>query len=148
MTPASRTGAWSGLALRTGQEPMIHRSTTSVALWRLREGDVTGVSVTLRGRHALDFLDGVLHVVLPQFRPFHGYSTSRRDQHGNCTFPRKSPRVFPILRPHYERFRPRANRPGLSMTLDTHSSRAGGSVSRIRQRGQALLTGLGRPLIS
>lgn len=147
MTPETITGAWCGLFSMTGHDPKIHYSTSSVAAWRLREGDIVGISVILRGEEAMDFRSTVVNVVLPQVRPFEGFSTSTVDNAGNCTLPRSNPLLFPSLQPNYERFRPLTLRSGLTITLHTNSAAAGGTNERIIARSLSLLTGLGRPMI-
>src|SRR4051812_28871662 len=45
------------LATIAGQKPSIRRARKSIAQFKLREGMAVGVSVTLRGERAFEFLD-------------------------------------------------------------------------------------------
>lgn len=146
MTPEVMTGVWCALYAMTRKVPKLRISSSSVASWRLRKGELVGLTVTLHGDDAMDFRDTVVNTVLPQMRPFEGYSIHTIDKAGNCTLPRPNPLLFPALQPHYERYRPRAHRGGLSMTIHTNAAAAGGTKNQILARSLSMLTGLSRPL--
>ena len=68
-------------ALRTlgdivGQRPIITKAKTSIAGFKLREGQNVGVSVTLRGQRMYDFLYRLINVALPRVRDFRGVSST------------------------------------------------------------------------
>src|SRR2546427_377383 len=47
------------LATIAGQQPNVRRARKSIAAFKLREGNPVGVSVTLRGERAYEFLDQI-----------------------------------------------------------------------------------------
>ncbi len=79
----------------TGQKPVVRHAKLSVSNFKLREGQPVGVSVTLRGEAAYDFLDKIIHVVLPRVRDFRGVSHKIFDRFGNCSFGITDHTVFP-----------------------------------------------------
>ena len=60
------------LATIAGQKPNIRRARKSIANFKLREGMPVGLSVTLRGERAYEFLDRLLSVAIPRIRDFRG----------------------------------------------------------------------------
>ena len=60
-------GAVADLTAITGQKPVVIKSRTSIATFKLREGMPVGVKVTLRGDRMWDFLDRLISVVLPDW---------------------------------------------------------------------------------
>ena len=56
----------------TGQKPIVCRAKKSVANFKLREGMVIGVKVTLRDERMYEFLDRFFNVALPRVRDFRG----------------------------------------------------------------------------
>ena len=58
------------LTLITGQKPVLSRSRKSISNFKLREGLPVGLTVTLRGDRMWDFLEKLIHVVLPRVRDF------------------------------------------------------------------------------
>ena len=60
------------LATIAGQKPSIRRARKSIAQFKVREGMPVGVSVTLRGDRAYEFLDRLISVSLPRVRDFRG----------------------------------------------------------------------------
>jgi large subunit ribosomal protein L5 len=74
------------LALIAGQKPVITKAKTSIAGFKLREGQAIGTKVTLRGDRMWEFLDRLLSTALPRIRDFRGLSPKQFDGHGNYTF--------------------------------------------------------------
>ena len=64
------------IAAITGQKPCVCRAKKSVANFKLREGMVVGVKVTLRGDMMYEFLDRLFSVALPRVRDFRGISAT------------------------------------------------------------------------
>lgn len=83
------------LALITGQKPAPRRARQSIAAFKLREGDVVGYQVTLRGTRKIHFLDKLIHVAIPQTRDFRGLKTTSIDEMGNYTLGIKEHTIFP-----------------------------------------------------
>ncbi len=73
------------LAKISGQKPMITKAKTSVAGFRLREGNEIGCKVTLRGQRMYEFLDRLITIALPRIRDFRGVNPNSFDGHGNYT---------------------------------------------------------------
>lgn len=150
MKPESRTGAWTALYRRTGHSPKMHRSEKSVASWRLREGDYVGLSVKRTAHEAMSFRETRVMRVIPQFRPFQGYSLSDIDaRSGQCTLPILNPLAFSALESYYELLVPRCSEPGLAVTIHTNATAGRTSQGKQGQGQTARGTGVeGRRLPS
>lgn len=85
------------LAAITGQTPRTTAARISVASFKLREGQIIGVSVTLRGERMWSFFDKVMSVVLPQLKDFNGIPTTAFDNSGNYNLGMKEQIVFPEI---------------------------------------------------
>ena len=83
------------LALITGQKPSEKKAKKSIAAFKVREGDLAGYQVTLRGAHMRAFLDKLINVALPRTRDFRGLKPSAIDEMGNFTIGIKEHTVFP-----------------------------------------------------
>ena len=83
------------LALITGQKPSPRPARLSIAAFKLREGDIVGYQVTLRGARMNDFLNKLIHIALPQTRDFRGLKTTSIDEMGNYTLGIKEHTIFP-----------------------------------------------------
>ena len=83
------------LAQITGQKAAPRAARQSIAAFKLREGDIVGYQVTLRGRRMIHFLDKLIHVALPQTRDFRGLKTTSVDEMGNYTLGFKDHTIFP-----------------------------------------------------
>jgi large subunit ribosomal protein L5 len=70
------------LAAMTGQKPEIRRAKKSIAGFKLREGTVVGLRVTLRRDRMVDFFERLVRIVLPRVRDFTGLAVSNIDAHG------------------------------------------------------------------
>lgn len=85
------------LAAITGQKPVACRAKKSVANFKLREGQVIGVKVTLRGDIMYEFLDRLFNVALPRVRDFRGINPNSFDGRGNYSFGLKEQLIFPEI---------------------------------------------------
>lgn len=83
------------LAQITGQKAAPRAARQSIAAFKLREGDIVGYQVTLRGKRMIHFLDKLIHVALPQTRDFRGLKTTSVDEMGNYTLGIKEHTIFP-----------------------------------------------------
>jgi len=83
------------LALITGQKPSSQLAKKSIAQFKVREGQLVGYRVTLRGKMAKTFLDKLIHIALPRTRDFRGLSPDGVDEMGNYTFGIKESTIFP-----------------------------------------------------
>ena len=83
------------LALITGQKVAARPAKQSIASFKLREGEIVGYQVTLRGENMFSFLDKLIHVALPQTRDFRGLKTTAIDEMGNITIGIPEHSIFP-----------------------------------------------------
>jgi large subunit ribosomal protein L5 len=79
----------------SGQKPLVTKAKTSVASFRLREGNEIGCKVTLRGKRMYEFLDRLVSIALPRIRDFRGINPNSFDGHGNYTLGLAEQVVFP-----------------------------------------------------
>ncbi len=83
------------LAKITGQKPSERVAKQSIASFKLREGEIVGYQVTLRGARMQDFLDKLVNIALPRTRDFRGLSVKSIDAMGNYTIGIKENSIFP-----------------------------------------------------
>jgi large subunit ribosomal protein L5 len=81
----------------TGQQPIQTKAKKSIASFKLREGNVIGIKVTLRGDRMYEFMDRLVNIVIPRFRDFHGLSPKAFDPAGNYSIGISDQSVFPEL---------------------------------------------------
>jgi large subunit ribosomal protein L5 len=81
----------------TGQQPVKTMSRKSIAGFKIRENQVVGLMVTLRGERMYDFLDKVISIALPRVRDFRGLSENAFDGRGNYHIGLKEQTVFPEI---------------------------------------------------
>jgi large subunit ribosomal protein L5 len=87
----------------TGQAPVKTLAKKSVAGFKIRENQVVGLMVTLRGQRMYDFLEKLVKTALPRVRDFKGLSTKSFDGHGNYSIGLREQIVFPeTSREHLE----------------------------------------------
>lgn len=79
----------------TGQTPVSTKAKKSVAGFKIREGQVVGVMVTLRGKRMYDFLEKLVKISIPRIRDFRGLDPKKFDGHGNYNIGFKEQIVFP-----------------------------------------------------
>ncbi len=80
-----------------GQKPIITKSKTSIASFKLREGMAVGCKVTLRKDRMYEFIDRLVTVALPRVRDFRGLSPKSFDGRGNFALGLKEHLVFPEI---------------------------------------------------
>lgn len=83
------------LARITGQKIAPRGAKKSIAAFKVRQGDVIGYQVTLRGSRMYDFLEKLVHVALPRTRDFRGLKPTSIDEMGNLTIGVKEHTIFP-----------------------------------------------------
>jgi large subunit ribosomal protein L5 len=83
------------LAKITGQKAAPRGAKKSIASFKVRQGDVVGYQVTLRGARMYDFLDKLVHIALPRTRDFRGLTPKAIDSLGNITIGIKENTIFP-----------------------------------------------------
>jgi len=85
------------LAAIAGQQPSVRRARKSIAAFKLREGMPVGVSVTLRGDRAYEFLDRLISIAIPRIRDFRGLNARSFDGRGNYTMGVREQTIFPEI---------------------------------------------------
>lgn len=85
------------LSIITGQKPIITRAKTSIANFKIREGNPIGVTVTLRGDRMYEFIDRLLSIALPRIRDFQGVPLDAFDGRGNYSLGVKEQLIFPEI---------------------------------------------------
>ncbi len=87
------------LTLISGQKPIITKAKKSISNFKLREGMVVGMSVTLRGKGAWDFLEKFINIATPRIRDFRGFKIKSFDGGGNYSVGIKDIQIFPEINP-------------------------------------------------
>lgn len=83
------------LAKLTGQKSAPRGAKKSIATFKVRQGDIIGYQITLRGARMFDFLDKLVHIALPRSRDFRGISPKVIDAMGNMSIGLKEHTIFP-----------------------------------------------------
>ena len=84
------------LAAIAGQKPVLAKSKKAISNFKLRQGQVVGAHVTLRGDRMWDFLYRLLAVALPTIRDFRGVG-SKLDGQGNYNLGVSDFTIFPEI---------------------------------------------------
>ena len=87
------------VALITGQKPEIRRARKSIAGFKVREGQIVGLRVTLRRARMIDFFRKFISIVLPRVRDFHGINPHAIDEKGVLNVGVREHVVFPDINP-------------------------------------------------
>ncbi|MBJ7281471.1 MAG: 50S ribosomal protein L5 [Acidimicrobiia bacterium] len=125
-------GAVADLTTISGQKPLITKAKTSIAGFKLREGNAIGAKVTLRGARMWEFYDRLVTLAIPRIRDFRGLSPKSFDGHGNYTFGVTEQLIFPEI--EYDKI---DTTRGMDITIV--------SSARTDEEGRALLRALGFP---
>jgi large subunit ribosomal protein L5 len=117
----------------SGQKPVSTKAKKSISGFKIREGSIIGMKVTLHGNRMWDFLEKLIKVSLPRVRDFRGLSPKAFDGRGNYSIGLKEHTAFPeINSDEIELIH------GLQVTIATSANDD--------KAGKALLTHLGLPL--
>ena len=85
------------LTIIAGQKPNIRRARKSIAQFKVREEMPVGISCTLRGERAYEFLDRLTSVALPRVRDFRGLKPTSFDGRGNYSLGVREQIIFPEI---------------------------------------------------
>jgi large subunit ribosomal protein L5 len=85
------------LADIAGQKPNIRRARKSVAAFKLREGMPVGLTATLRGERAYEFIDRLVSIAIPRLRDFRGLNPRSFDGRGNYSMGIREQIIFPEI---------------------------------------------------
>ena len=96
--PKRTEAAMQDLATITGQKPVLTKAKKSVASFHLREGNLVGAKVTVRGKRMYEFLDRLINLAMPRIRDFRGMNPNAFDGRGNYSLGVTEQLVFPEVR--------------------------------------------------
>ena len=85
------------LEMIAGQRPVTTKARKSVAGFKVREGMVVGLTVTLRGRRMYQFFDRLVSSTLPRIRDFRGLPRESFDGRGNYSIGIREQVIFPEI---------------------------------------------------
>lgn len=91
--------AKSDLTMITGQMPVVCKAKKSVSNFKVREGNETGLKVTVRGVRMYEFMDRLINLAIPRVRDFRGLSPKAFDGRGNYSMGLSEQSVFPEINP-------------------------------------------------
>jgi large subunit ribosomal protein L5 len=80
-----------------GQKPVVTKSRTSIANFKIRAGFPVGCMVTLRGARMYEFFDRLVNLAMPRIRDFRGVSNRAFDGQGNYNLGFKEQIIFPEI---------------------------------------------------
>lgn len=122
------------MAIITGQKPQVMRARKAISSFKVREGDIVGLRVTLRGTRMFDFMQRFISIALPRVRDFRGIPVRGFDGHGNYTIGIKEQTMFPELEyDQVDKVR------GMELSFVT--------TAKTDDMGRALLTLFGMPFV-
>ena len=87
-------GTMNELALITGRKPCYRKSKRAIASFNLKENQIVGAHVTLRGDVMYEFLERLVYLSLPRVHDFKGFSKKSFDKHNNFAFGIKDHLIF------------------------------------------------------
>lgn len=116
----------------SGQQPVFTLARVAISAFKIREGNVVGAKVTLRGAKMYDFVDKLINVALPRVRDFRGLSLKSLDKNGSLNLGFKEHIAFAEIDPSEVEMLH-----GLEISLTTNAHN--------REQGQALFELLGFP---
>ena len=79
----------------TGQKPVVTKAHKAIAGFKIRQGMVVGMKVTLHGERMQDFLIKLLDVALPRTRDFRGINPGGVTAAGSLNIGIKDASIFP-----------------------------------------------------
>ena len=91
--------AFKDMTVITGQKPLICKAKKSVSNFKVREGDKTGLKVTLRKERMYEFMDRLINLAIPRVKDFRGLNPKGFDGRGNYSMGLEEQSVFPEIDP-------------------------------------------------
>ncbi|MFA6322412.1 MAG: 50S ribosomal protein L5 [Candidatus Buchananbacteria bacterium] len=82
----------------TGQRPVKTLAKKSISNFKIREGLIVGLMVTLRGQRMYDFLNKLINITLPRVRDFRGLDPKSVDLQGNLNLGFREHISFPEIK--------------------------------------------------
>lgn len=116
----------------SGQLPVVCKARKSVSNFKVRQGQETGLKVTLRGARMYEFLDRLINLAIPRIRDFRGLNPNSFDGRGNYSMGVSEQSVFPEVNPAKIEFQQ-----GMNITVAT--------TARTDEEARKLLSLFGMP---
>ena len=85
------------LTMIAGQMPLVCKAKKSVSNFKVREGNETGLKVTLRGIRMYEFMDRLISLAIPRVRDFRGLKENSFDGRRNYSMGLAEQSVFPEI---------------------------------------------------
>jgi large subunit ribosomal protein L5 len=123
------------LAMISGQQPVVCKAKKSVSNFKVRQGQETGLKVTLRGVRMYEFMDRLINLAIPRVRDFRGLNPNSFDGRGNYSMGLAEQSVFPEVNPAKVEFQQ-----GMNITFST--------TARTDEEARRLLALFGMPFRS
>ncbi len=82
----------------TGQRPVKTKAKKSISGFKIRQGLIIGLMVTLRRQRMYDFIEKLIQATLPRVRDFRGLSPRAVDRSGNLSIGFKEILSFPEIK--------------------------------------------------
>jgi len=118
------------LSLITGQKPRENHASKAISTFKLREGDLIGLKVTLRGKKMYEFVTKLVTLALPRVRDFRGIPLSSFDGNGNYTLGIKEQNIFPEIEyKHIDKLR------GFEITFVTNAKNDSEGLALLKELG-------------
>lgn len=114
----------------TGQQPVGCKAKKSVSNFKVRQGQDTGLKVTLRGRRMFEFMDRLISVALPRVRDFRGLDPKGFDGRGNFNMGLTEQTVFPEVEADKVEFQQ-----GMNITFVTSAMNDKESLALLKRMG-------------
>lgn len=111
----------------TGQRPKPTKASKAIAGFKLRQGQVVGLQVTLRGRRLADFFMRLITIVLPRVRDFRGIER-KTVSGGVLSFGLEESTAFPELAAADPNF-------GMNISITTSATSAQKTETYLRELG-------------
>jgi large subunit ribosomal protein L5 len=83
------------LMMITGQFPVVCKAKKSISNFKVREGQETGLKVTIRKKRMYEFMDRFISLAIPRVRDFRGLDPNGFDGRGNYSMGLSEQTVFP-----------------------------------------------------
>lgn len=83
----------------TGQKAKPNKARLAIAGFKIRQGDIIGLMVTLRGKRMYAFYDRLVKIVIPRLKDFRGVPRGSFDGRGNYTLGFHEYSTFPEIDP-------------------------------------------------
>ncbi len=84
----------------SGQKPVFTKAKKAISAFKIRQGNIVGAKVTLRGERMYDFVDKLVNIALPRVRDFRGIKKTAVDKQGNLNIGFKEHIAFPEIDPN------------------------------------------------